>query len=175
MSTKQKIIIAVIGGHNIEHNVEQIAHNIGEIVAKVGAILVCGGLDGTMEAAARGCKEAGGTTIGLLPGISKADANPYIDIALPTTIGFARNAMVACSADIIVALPGSHGTSCEISYGLIYGRTIIDLGNWNREGMVRVKDLQEAEFKIKELVAQIQRKGTGKKSRKLSYETADPD
>ncbi len=155
MPRSQKITISVIGGHDIDVKVEQLAHNIGKIVAKVGAILVCGGLEGVMEAAAKGCQRAGGTTIGLLPGTSKADANQYIEIALPTSIGYARNAMVACSADIIIALPGSHGTSCEISYGLVYKRPVIDLGGWNRKGMIKVKNLKQAEAKIKELIQQI--------------------
>lgn len=151
----QKVIISVIGGHKIDNKVEQIAHGIGNIIGKIGAVLVCGGLDGAMEAAARGAKEAGGLTIGLLPGTSKSDANRYIDIALPTSIGYARNVIVACCADIIVALPGSHGTSCEISYGLVYKRPIIDLGNWNREGMIKVGGVEEAEVKIKELIKKI--------------------
>lgn len=151
----QKVTISVVGGHDISHKVEQIAHKLGRIVAKVGAILVCGGLDGAMEAAARGAKEAGGTTIGLLPGKDKADANPYIDIAIPTGIGYARNAIVACSADIMVALPGSHGTSSEISFGLVYKRPVIDLGNWNIKGMIKVSGVEEAETKIKELIREI--------------------
>ncbi len=155
MKNSRKILISVIGGHEADSKVELLAHEIGAIIAKVDAILVCGGLDGVMEAASKGCKEAGGMTIGLLPGTTKADANPYIDIALTTTIGYARNAMVACSADIIVALPGSHGTSCEISYGFVYKKPIIDLGNWDREGMIKVKDVQEAEEKIKELIGKI--------------------
>lgn len=148
----QKVTISVIGGHEINHEVEEFAHKIGEIISRVGAVLVCGGLGGAMEASAKGCKEAGGLTIGLLPGKDKADANPYIDIALPTSIGFARNAMVACSADIIIALPGSDGTSCEISYGIVYKRPIIDLGGWNRKGMIPVRSLAEVEKKIKELI-----------------------
>ena len=155
MPKKPKVIIAVIGGHDINPKVEQLAHDIGKIVAKVGAILVCGGLEGVMEEAAKGCQQAGGTTIGLLPGISKADANQYIEIALPTSIGYARNAMVACCADIIVALAGSHGTSCEISYGLVYKKPVIDLGGWNRKGMIKAKNLKEAEVKIKELIQEI--------------------
>ncbi len=155
MAKKQRVVIAVIGGHDIEPEVEQLAHDIGKIVAKVGAILVCGGLDGTMEAVAKGCQQAGGTTVGLLPGTSKADANQYIEIALPTSIGYARNAMVACCSDIIVALAGSHGTSCEISYGLVYKKPVIDLGRWNRKGMIKVKNLKETEAKIKELIKQI--------------------
>lgn len=153
---EQKITISVIGGSQIDSNVEELAHKVGEIVANVGAILVCGGLLGSMQAAARGCKSAGGLTIGLLPGVEKSDANPYIDIALPTTIGFARNACVAASGDIIIALPGSHGTSSEISYGLVYKKPIIDLGNWNREGMIKVQDLNDAEVKIKECISKIQ-------------------
>ncbi|MCK5259446.1 MAG: TIGR00725 family protein [Candidatus Omnitrophica bacterium] len=149
----QKITISVIGGHDINAEVENIAHEVGGIVAKVGAVLVCGGLGGVMEAASRGAKEAGGLTIGILPGKDKADANPHIDIALPSSIGYARNAMVACSADIIIALPGSDGTSSEISYGIVYKRPIIDLGGWGREGMIKVKDVQEAEEKIRELIS----------------------
>lgn len=154
---KQKITISVIGGHDINEKVEKLAHSIGKIIAKVGAILICGGLNGVMLAASRGAKEAGGLTIGILPGTDKTDANPFIDIALPTSIGYARNVMVACSADIIVALPGSHGTSSEISYGIVYKRPVIDLGDWNREGMIKVKDIKEAERKIKELVKAIKK------------------
>jgi len=155
---KQKITISVIGGHDATHDVECLARDIGNIVAQAGAVLVCGGLEGIMKEAARGAKDAGGLTIALLPGIAKADANPYIDIALPTSIGYARNAIVACSADIIVALPGSHGTRSEISYGLVYKRPVIDFGNWNIEGMIKVNNLNEVEAKIKELIAQIHTK-----------------
>ncbi len=153
--SRQKITISVIGGHDCSLEVEEIAYNVGKIVARVGGILVCGGLGGVMEHAARGTKDAGGITIGLLPGKDKTDANPYIDIALPTSIGYARNAMVACSSDIIIALPGSHGTLCEICYGMVYKRPILDLGGWNRDGMIKVKDITEAEAKIKECVTQL--------------------
>ena len=156
---KQAITISVIGGSEINNEVEQLAHEVGKIVASVGCILVCGGLKGAMEASCKGAKEAGGTTIGLLPGKDKADANPYVDIALPTTIGFARNAMVAASADIIIALPGSHGTSCEISYALVYKRPIYDVGSWQREGMIAVKDLEELEEKLKIHVKQLKDSG----------------
>ena len=151
----QKITISVVGGHDKDAEVEDIAHKVGILVAKVEAVLICGGLGGVMEAASRGAKEAGGTTIGILPGKDKADANPYIDIALPSGIGYARNNVVACSADIIIALPGSDGTSSEISYGLVYKRPVIDLGGWNRDGMIKVKDVQDAEEKIRGLIKQI--------------------
>lgn len=154
--TKQRITISVIGGHESNPEIEKLAYGVGQKVAQAGAVLVCGGLNGVMSAAARGAKEAGGLTVGLLPGKEKSDANPYIDIALPTSIGYARNAIVACSADIIVALPGSYGTSCEISYGLVYRRPVIDLGNWKVKGMIKVEDLRTLEAKLKELVKEIQ-------------------
>ena len=151
----QKITISVIGGHDCNSKVEQLAHSIGNFIAKMDCILVCGGLKGTMEASSRGAKEAGGLTIGILPGKDKKDANPFIDIALPTSIGYSRNVIVACSADIVVALPGSYGTMCEITYALIYGRPVIDLGKWKIKGMIPAKNIKEAEKKIKELVEKI--------------------
>ena len=155
---QQKITISVIGARKAPHRVEQIAHDVGEIVANSGAVLVCGGLSGVMEAAAKGAKEAGGLTIGLLPGKDKKDANPYIDIALPTSIGFARNACVACSADIIIALPGSYGTTSEICYGLVYDRPVIDLGNWNIKGMIKIKGVAELEDVLKKHIRKIQKR-----------------
>jgi len=151
----QKITISVIGGHDANKEVEKLSHEIGRIVAEVGAILVCGGLFGVMKAASKGAKEAGGTTIGLLPGKDKSEANPYIDIALPTSFGYARNAAVACSADIIVALPGSHGTNSEICYGLVYGRPVIDMGNWNIEGTIKANGVDEAKTIIQKIIKEI--------------------
>jgi len=153
---KQKITISVIGGSKISPQVETLAQAVGKMVAELGCVLVCGGLGGAMEKAAQGAQSHGGLTIGLLPGREKTDANQYIDIALPTTIGFARNAMVACSADIIVALPGSFGTNSEICYGLVYKRPVIDLGGWKMEGMVPARNVPEAKEKIKKIIKKLQ-------------------
>lgn len=154
---KQKITVSVIGGHRKNGKVELLAHKIGKIIGGMGCVLVCGGLSGVMEAASKGAQEAGGLTIGLLPGKEKQDANPYIDIALPTTIGYARNAMVACSADIVVALSGSYGTQSEICYGLVYGRPVIDMGGWKMKGMIRVRGLADFERKFTKLVKQLRK------------------
>ena len=153
---KQKIVIAVIGGSSIGTKVEDLAEKVGAMIADLGCVLVCGGLGGAMEAAAKGAKKAGGLTIGILPGKDKGDANPFIDVALPTTIGYARNTIVSCSADIIIALAGSYGTNTEICYGLIHSRPVIDLGNWNIEGMIDAKNLEEAEEKIKKIIKKLQ-------------------
>lgn len=142
---RQLITVSVIGSHSKSVKMEGLFHEIGKIIAKVGAILICGGLGGAMAAVSKGSKDAGGMTIGLLPGKEKADANPYIDIAIPTTIGYARNACVAAAADVIVALPGSYGTNSEICYGLVYGRPVIDMGNWNIKGMIKAKGLKDFE------------------------------
>jgi len=153
---KQKIVIAVIGGSQISPKVEKLARAVGKMIAESGCVLVCGGLGGAMEAAAKGAQEAGGLTIGLLPGKVKTDANAYIDIALPTTIGFARNAMVAASGDIIVALPGSHGTNSEICYALVYKRPVIDLGGWKIKGMIPAGNVARARQKINKIIEQLQ-------------------
>jgi len=149
------ITISVVGGSTINSEVERLSYETGKIVAKVGAYLICGGLKGAMEAASKGAKEAGGVTIGLLPGKDKNEANPHILIALPTTIGFARNAMVAASGDIIIALPGSHGTRSEISYGLVYRRPVIDLGHWNIEGMLKISGIEALEATLRDLMDNI--------------------
>lgn len=145
-------MIAVIGASQPDPSTVPLAEEAGRMVARLGAILVCGGLDGLMKAACRGAKSAGGMTIGLLPGKDKADANEFVDLPICTTIGYARNACVAASGDIVVALPGSHGTLCEISYAFVYKRPVIDLGGWNREGMIPAKDVNDAEEKIREMI-----------------------
>ncbi len=154
----QKITISIIGGHDANKEVEQLAHEIGKFIAEMEAVLVCGGLGGVMESAARGAKEAGGLTIGLLPGKEKCDANPFIDIALPTSIGYSRNCIVACSADIIVALPGSHGTNTEICYGIVFKKLVIDLGEWNINGMIPTVGIADAKDKIKQCIKDIKLK-----------------
>ncbi len=156
--SQQKIVISVIGGHQADAKTQELARKVGKMIAQLGAVLVCGGLDGVMKAAAQGCQEAGGLTIGLLPGKEKSDANPFIDIAITTTIGFARNAMVACSADIIIALPGSHGTSSEISYGLVYKRPVLDLGGWDVKGMIKVKNVEQAKVMILKILKEKSRR-----------------
>lgn len=153
---KRKILISVVGSHNCNKEVEQKAHKIGEIIAAMGAVLICGGLGGVMEASSKGAKSTGGLTIGILPGKNREDANPYIDIALPTSIGYTRNSLVASCADILIALPGSYGTNCEICYGLIFGRPVFDLGNWNIEGMIKVENLKDFKQELEKIIRKIQ-------------------
>jgi len=154
----QRITISVIGSHDAKGEEADLAYKVGALVASEGAVLVCGGLGGAMAWCAKGAKENNGTTIGILPGKEKSDANPFIDIALPTSIGYSRNCIVACSADIVIALPGSHGTNSEICYALVYKRPVIDLGNWKINGMIKVKNFLDAKKKIKELIHDIKKR-----------------
>ena len=152
---KQKITISVIGAHEATPKTARLARAVGKMVAELDCILVCGGLKGLMEESCRGAKEAGGTTIGILPGKDKSDANPYVDIALPTTFGFSRNVIVAASAHIVIALPGSYGTESEICYALVYGRPVINLGGWKIKGMLKAKDVCAAKRVAQKLLKKI--------------------
>jgi uncharacterized protein (TIGR00725 family) len=111
------------------------AESVGRALAARGAVVVCGGLGGVMEAACRGAKEAGGTTLGLLPGSDRAHANPYVDVAVPTGMGEARNALVARTADALVAVGGGYGTLSEIALALKAGKRVVGLDTWAIEGI----------------------------------------
>jgi uncharacterized protein (TIGR00725 family) len=113
---QKRLIVAVVGGHACDAKVEQIAIKLGELLAKVGVILVTGGLKGVMEAVSRGAKNGGGLTVGILPSEDKNAANPYIDIPIPTGLGYTRNTIVAGCADAVIALPGEYGTLSEIAF-----------------------------------------------------------
>lgn len=106
-------------------------------------MLVCGGLEGVMEAACRGAKEAGGTTIGILPGTDRGAANPFVDVAVPTGLGEARNALVVRAADALVAVGGGYGTLSEIALALKAGKPVVGLGTWDVDG-VEAADSPEA-------------------------------
>ncbi|NIO49440.1 MAG: TIGR00725 family protein [Candidatus Aminicenantes bacterium] len=141
---KKKIRIGVIGGGKPDTKSRQIAFKVGQLIAEKGAILICGGLSGVMEEASRGAKQAGGLTIGILPGNSPQDANPYIDVAIATGLGYGRNSLIAMNSDVIIAVNGQYGTLSEIAYGSIYGKKIIGLGTWDIEGVIKAKSAEEA-------------------------------
>jgi len=141
---KKKLRIGVIGGANPSQGSYDLALEVGRLIAENGAILICGGLGGVMEASSRGAKEAGGMTVGILPGNSKLDANPYIDLAIATGLGYARNSLVAMNSDVIIAVDGQYGTLTEIAYGLIYGKKVIGLGTWDIRRVVKAETAEEA-------------------------------
>lgn len=147
-----KKIVSVIGGRRCNKKVENLAKNLGKNLAKVVDILVCGGLSGVMEAVCQGFKSENGITIGFLPSYNKDDANKYVDIAIPTGLGLARNVLVVKAADVVVALPGEAGTLSEIAYCLQFGIPVISLNSWNIPGVIKVKSVEEAVRKVQALL-----------------------
>lgn len=128
---KRKIFIGVIGASSCSSEVYDMALEVGKQLAKNDAVLVCGGLGGVMEGAAKGAKENEGVTIGILPTSNKDDANPYIDYPIATGLGEARNLLVVKSCDAVIALPGSYGTLSEMAFCLKLGIPLISLSNWD--------------------------------------------
>ncbi|MBA7655904.1 hypothetical protein ES703_63815 [subsurface metagenome] len=123
--------IAVIGGGQCSKEEAKLAEEVGRELARQGAILVCGGLGGVMEAACKGASSQGGVTIGILPGDSRQAANPYIQIPIVTGMGYARNITVVKSAQAVIAIGGNYGTLSEISHALQSGIPIIGLNTWS--------------------------------------------
>ena len=142
----------MIGGHSCTPEVEEKAQKLGKKLAKVADVLVCGGLGGVMKAVCQGFQAAGGLTIGIIPTYDKNDANEYVDIVLPTGLGFARNVLVVKSADIVVALPGKAGTLSEVAYAQVFGIPVISLNSWEIAGAVKVKTVEEAVRKVEQLL-----------------------
>ena len=120
-------VVAVVGAGRATPEDETAAHRIGLGLARAGATLVCGGLGGVMAAACAGAREADGTTIGILPGTDRRDANPHVTVAVPTGLGEARNALVVRAADAVVAVGGAYGTLSEIAFALKAGVPVVGL------------------------------------------------
>jgi uncharacterized protein (TIGR00725 family) len=127
---RSRPMIAVIGGATCTAQEAGWAEAAGRELAQRGALLVCGGRSGVMEAACRGAKAGGGLTIGLLPGTDRGAANSYVDIAIPTGLGEARNAVIIRSARAVIAIGGEYGTLSEIAFALKQGLPVAGLGTW---------------------------------------------
>jgi uncharacterized protein (TIGR00725 family) len=129
--------IGIIGSRSCTNEIASIAQRTGSLIASREAILICGGREGVMEAAARGAQTAGGLTVGILPGPSKTEANPFIDVKIPTDMGYARNAIIARAADCLIAIAGEYGTLSEIALALQIAKPVVTLASkWKIEGTV---------------------------------------
>lgn len=138
--------VAVVGSGSAPPEECAAAEAVGRALGGAGAVLVCGGLGGVMEAACRGACDAGGLTVGLLPGLDRGAANPWVEVAIPTGLGEARNALVVRAADAVIAVGGEWGTLAEIALAMKGGTPVVGLGTWElpREGIVRVGSAEEA-------------------------------
>jgi len=134
--SSRRRLVAVCGESDPQTSLADLANELGRGIAQRHAILICGGLTGVMEHAARGAQAAGGLTIGLLPGEDITEANAYIDVAIATGLGHGRNAILARTADGVVALGGGLGTLSEIALALRNGRPTIGIKTWrfDRDG-----------------------------------------
>jgi uncharacterized protein (TIGR00725 family) len=143
--------IAVVGPGRADPRETAWAEDAGAAGADAGAVLVCGGLGGVMEAACRGARSRGGTTVGLLPGFDREQANGWVLLAVPTGLGEARNALVVRAADAVVAIGGAWGTLSEIALAMRAGKPVVGLETWELmrggepvEGVIRAHDARTA-------------------------------
>ena len=119
--------IGVIGAGTCNQAVNELAAEVGRGIARGGAVLICGGLAGVMTAAARGARDAGGHTVGILPGTDIDSANPFIEFPVATNMGQARNAIIVQTAQVLIAVAGGHGTLSEIAMALKLGKPVLAL------------------------------------------------
>ena len=134
---KVPLIISVIGANEPSTKIAQLAEQVGSELGKREVVLVCGGLGGVMEAACRGAKMAGGTTIGILPGSDPNTANPWVDIPICTGISYARNIIVVKTGRAVIAVGGAYGTLSEIAHALADNLPVVALDTWKfvRDGL----------------------------------------
>lgn len=140
----RKKIVGVIGTANATADELKIAEEVGRLIAERGWIIVNGGLGGVMEAASRGAADAGGVVVGIIPQADASLANQYVHIPIATNMGFARNAIIAHTAQALIAVGGAYGTLTEISMGLNLGRPVFGINTWEIEGVVAKQDASSA-------------------------------
>ncbi len=126
-----KTVIGIIGCGLEDPSLNAKAEAVGALIAKAGCALVNGGLGGVMRASAKGCKESGGLTVGLLPGTDPKEANPYIDIPIPTGMGEMRNMLIIRASSAVIAIGGGYGTLSEIGFALKTSKPVIGLDTWD--------------------------------------------
>lgn len=122
--------IGVIGAGDCSRKIYTAAVEVGFLIAQRGWVLICGGLGGVMEGAAKGCYEGGGVTVGILPGEKKESANPFISLPIPTGFGEGRNLLVVRASEVLIAIAGGHGTLSEIGLALKTGKPVVGLNTW---------------------------------------------
>ncbi len=127
---RNSLHISVIGAGRATAELYAVAEEVGRLVAQAGAVLVCGGLSGVMAAAARGAQEAGGHTVGILPGHDRSEANLYVDCVIATGMGHGRNLAVVSTGDVVIAVGGAYGTLSEIGLARAIGRPVVLLDSW---------------------------------------------
>jgi len=138
-------LIGIVGGREISEETAQMAYQVGRLIAQKGYALVCGGMGGVMEAASRGCKEAGGLTVAIIPQDEAHYANFYMDVVIPSGMGVGRNVLILRSAAGVIAIDGKYGTLSEIAYAFQLNRPIVGLHTWDvSPDMPKAQNAEEA-------------------------------
>ena len=137
LMSQRRPSIAVIGAAECDAAAAQAAFEVGRLLARAGCIVVTGGRTGVMEAASAGAAGEGGTVIGILPGESADEANPFVDVPIVTGLGEARNVIIARTADGLIALTGEYGTLSEIAFALKFNKPVVSLDSWDIDPRIR--------------------------------------
>lgn len=130
MAVQRRRYVSVIGGYEVDDAVLAQAEEVGRLLAARDVVVVTGGRSGVSEAASKGAYEAGGTTVGILPGRDRREANPYLTVAVSTGLGETRNALVAMNGEAVIAFDGAFGTLTEIAFALLERRPLVAVGRW---------------------------------------------
>lgn len=141
---RRQQLIAVVGGATCSKKEAVLAEEVGHLLAKAGVGVVCGGRGGVMAAVCRGAATEGGLTVGLLPGNETSEANPWLQVAIATGLGEARNALVARAGIGMIAIGGGHGTLSEIALACKWGKPVVSLHSWEIPGVHVVATPAEA-------------------------------
>jgi len=144
--------VAIVGPGQASAGELQAAEELGAGVAELGAVVVTGGLGGVMEAACRGARSKHGTTVGLLPGERRGDANGWVAIAIATGMGELRNGLIVRTADVVAAVGGGAGTLSEIALALKLERPVIGVGTWEVHGVEHVSTAREAIARLESIL-----------------------
>jgi uncharacterized protein (TIGR00725 family) len=148
------VFIGVIGGSKVNNKIYECARNVGYEIARRNGVVVCGGLSGVMEAVCKGAKEAGGLTVGILPSSFSGDANEYVDIAIPTGMGDARNVIIINTASGFIAIDGKEGTLSEIAFALKRKKPVVGIDTFEMPGIIKENNPEKAVKKLYDILGE---------------------
>ncbi len=155
VSARSRVYVAVVGPGDATDAEIEAAQEVGGELAAAGAAVITGGLGGVMAAACRGAADAGGLTIGILPGGDRRAANEWVSVAIPTGLGELRNGLVVRAADAVIAVGGAYGTLSEVALALKTGVPVVGLRTWRIDGIEAAQSPRRAVARALSLAASV--------------------
>ncbi|MDQ6779081.1 MAG: TIGR00725 family protein [Actinomycetota bacterium] len=143
--------VAIVGASEATETETAHAEAVGRLLGSAGAVVVCGGRGGVMAAACRGVSTAGGTAVGILPGLDRGEANEWVAVAIATGLGELRNGVIVRAADAVIAIGGAYGTLSEVALALQAGVPVLGLETWDIDGVERMSSPADAVARALEL------------------------